>query len=81
MSPGLAAKYPELASLKGQGAEDKSASVRLDYDGKELNAEILWKGTYYIIAPGKKRTKTYYLVYRKRRFRDAQGVPAKGQYY
>jgi hypothetical protein len=81
MSPGLAAKYPELASLKGQGAEAKSASVRLDYDGKELNAEILWGGTYYIVTPWKKKNKTYYLVYKKEDSGTPRSVPAKGQYY
>ncbi len=81
LSPGLAAKYPQLASLKGQGIEDKSASVRLDYDGKEMNAEILWQGSYYIIAPWKKGTKTYYLVYRKEDSGMPRSVPAKGQYY
>lgn len=81
MSPELAAKYPQLASLKGQGTEDKSASVRLDYDGKEMNAEILWKGTYYIIAPWKKGIRTYYLVYRKEDSGMPRSIPAKGQYY
>lgn len=81
MSPGLAAKYPQLASLKGQGVEDKSASVRLDYDGKEMNAEILWQGSYYLIAPWKKGTKTYYLVYKKEDSGMPRSVPAKGQYY
>jgi hypothetical protein len=81
MSPGLAAKYPELASLKGQGVTAKSASVRLDYDGKEMNAEIVWNGIYYIISPWKKGSKNYYLVYKKEDSGMPRSVPAKGQYY
>lgn len=65
MSPELASKFPEIVSLKGTSKEERSASLRLDYDGKELNAEIIWNGTSYIIAPWKKGKQIYYLVYRK----------------
>lgn len=65
MSPELAAKFPGLVSLKGNGVEDAGASVRLDYDGKLMNAEIRQQEGYYIIAPWKKGSRTYYLLYRK----------------
>lgn len=65
MSAELAAKFPQLVSLKGNGIKDKSATVRLDYDGKELHAEIVSGGVPYIIEPWKKGTAIYYLLYRK----------------
>lgn len=65
MSAELAAKFPQLVSLKGNGINDKSATVRLDYDGVVLNAEIISGGVSYIIEPWKKRSKIYYLLYRK----------------
>lgn len=65
MSPELAAKFPELISLKGVARADKNATLRLDYNGSELNAEIIWKGVSYIIAPWKKGSRTYYLLYKK----------------
>lgn len=65
MSAELAAKFPELVSLKGNGVTQKASTVRLDYDGKVLNAEITHEGTIYIIAPWKKGTAIYYLLYRK----------------
>lgn len=65
MSAELAAKFPQLVSLKGNGIQDKSATVRLDYDGKELNAEIISGGISYIIEPWKKGSAVYYLLYRK----------------
>jgi hypothetical protein len=65
MSAGLAAKFPQLVSLKGNGVQDKSATVRLDYDGAALNAEIISGGVPYIIIPWKKGSTIYYLLYRK----------------
>lgn len=65
MSAGLAAKFPQLVSLKGNGVKDKSATVRLDYDGAALNAEIISGGVSYIIEPWKKGSIIYYLLFRK----------------
>jgi hypothetical protein len=65
MSAELAAKFPQLVSLKGNGTQDKSATVRLDYDGAALNAEIISGGVSYIIEPWKKGSVIYYLLYRK----------------
>jgi hypothetical protein len=65
MSAELAAKFPQLVSLKGNGTQDKSATVRLDYNGAALNAEIISGGVSYIIEPWKKGSVIYYLLYRK----------------
>ncbi len=65
MSAGLAAKYPELVSLKGTAGDDSNALLRLDYDGTDLRAEITRSGTIYLIAPWKSGKKKYYLVYKK----------------
>lgn len=65
MSEALAAKFPELVSLKGISREDKSSGLRLDYDGKTMNAEVTWMGKTYFIAPWEKGKKVYYLVYKK----------------
>jgi hypothetical protein len=65
MSAELAAKFPQLVSLKGNGVTDKSSTVRLDYDGAALNAEIISGGVSYIIEPWKKGSAIYYLLFRK----------------
>jgi hypothetical protein len=65
MSEALAAKFPQLVSLKGNGVRDKSVTVRLDYDGTALNAEIISAGTSYIIEPWKKGSTIYYLLFKK----------------
>ncbi|WP_198666820.1 hypothetical protein [Taibaiella helva] len=76
LSPELAAKFPGLVSLKGLGIDDISASVRIDYDGKVMNAEIRQQDRYYIIAPWKKGNKTYYVVYRKEDATTKRSTPA-----
>jgi len=61
----LAQKFPELISLKGYATEDKAATVRLDYDGKKLQAEITRNGHIYYLAPWPGKEGTYYLLYKK----------------
>jgi|GEM_PF-1213125 len=65
MSPELAAKYPQLVSLKGNGTREKGALLRLDYNGSELSAEISRNGQVYLITPWKRKKQVYYLVYKK----------------
>lgn len=65
MSPGLAARFPDIISLKGYGLADKGLSLRLDYDGQALHAEMIRNGVSYIIAPWKKGKRIYYLLYNK----------------
>lgn len=65
MSAELAAKFPQIVSLKGSGINDKSATVRLDYDGAALNAEMISGGVSYIIEPWRKGSTIYYLLFRK----------------
>jgi hypothetical protein len=65
MSAELAAKYPEILSMKGSDVKNPSTLLRLDYNGTELNAEITIAGVPYIIVPWKKGKNTYYLLYKK----------------
>lgn len=69
MAPALAARYPHLRTWMGQGVDDPSASVRLDFGPKGFHAQILsWRGTMLIdpLAPGDRQ---HVIAYRKR---DAQ---------
>jgi len=65
MSPELAAKFPQLVSLKGTNPQDQSATIRLNYDGSRLDAEMYIDGIPYILAPWKKNNVIYYLLYKK----------------
>jgi hypothetical protein len=66
MAPGLQAKYPDIVSLKGNGTNTKSGSIRLNYDGVQMRAEVNWNGSIYYVMPVKTDGNIIYLVYDKR---------------
>ncbi len=63
MSPELAAKYPELASLKGNA--DDGADLRLDWNGTQMRGQILTLGDTYLLEPFVAGGATFYLFYHK----------------
>ncbi len=66
MSPELAAKFPNLISLKGQAPNQAGADARIDFDGEKMEAQLNWEGQTYIISPWPSSSGTiYYLVYKK----------------
>ncbi|PZF75028.1 hypothetical protein [Taibaiella soli] len=65
MSAELAAKYPEIVSLKGRSDANADADLRLDYDGNQMRGQIIWSGKVYIIDPVKYGNSTVYIVYDK----------------
>lgn len=65
MSPELAAKFPQIVSLKGFEEKDHASTVRIDSDGSQWSAEMTLGGVAYIISPWKKGAVTYYLLYKK----------------
>jgi hypothetical protein len=60
ISPGLAAKYPDLPSLKGI---HPSSDLRLDFDGKNMHGQVLWKGLVIFIEPYETPGEVFYLIY------------------
>jgi|GEM_PF-2182270 len=64
LNAALAAKYPKLVSLKGAEEKEKLNTVRLDYDGEKINAEISWNYKVFIIQPWRDNDTLYYLVSR-----------------
>lgn len=65
MSEALSKKFPDLISLKGLPEENKTAALRLDYDGKKMEAEITWEGHIYYLSPWPGKNGIYYLLYKK----------------
>ncbi len=62
MSEALAAKFPEIVSLKGTAQNNKAGSVRVDYDGKKLKAEITWENRIYYIQPWEENGTLWYVL-------------------
>jgi hypothetical protein len=64
MSPGLAEKYPELVSLSGTG-EKGTGDLRLDFDGKKMSGQVIWKNDIYLVSPIEYSNRFYYIIYKK----------------
>ena len=65
MTETLSQKFPDLISLKGLPEEHTAAALRLDYDGKKMEAEITWGGHIYYLSPWPGEDGIYYLLYKK----------------
>lgn len=63
MSPELRGKYPDLVSLQGNGVNNKAADLRLDWDGRQLQGQLTFNGSTYLIAPVAVQNGIVYLIY------------------
>ena len=63
MSPELAAKYPDLISLKG--SSEDGADLRLDWDGARMRGQVILRGDTWLMEPFSAGGKTFYLIYHK----------------
>ncbi len=70
MVGGLPDKYPHIVSLKGHAVNDRSASVRVDYDGYHMRAEITWGSAVYLVTPVQTKSGTVHIVYHKKDSRE-----------
>jgi hypothetical protein len=63
MSPELAAKYPELASLKGSAPD--GSDLRLDWNGTAMRGQVINGGDTWFLEPTVLGSQTFYLIYHK----------------
>jgi Metallo-peptidase family M12B Reprolysin-like/Secretion system C-terminal sorting domain len=64
MEPALAAKYPNILTLTGQGIDDRTATIKIDWTELGFHAMILSPVTSSVfIDPYSQSTKSYYISY------------------
>lgn len=68
MAPGLAAQFPTIKTYAGQGIDDPTATLRLDWTPAGLHAMILSATDTIFIDPYQRGDTTHYISYAKRDF-------------
>ena len=66
MEEALAAQFPELRTFRGQGIDDPSATLRLDWTPNGLHAMVLRAGTTLFIDPRTTGDTAHYVAYDKK---------------
>jgi reprolysin-like metallo-peptidase family M12B/putative Ig domain-containing protein len=68
MEPKLAARYPDIKTYVGQGVDDPSTTMRIDFTPRGFHAIILSPAGQVYIDPYSRDTDTHYISYFKRDF-------------
>lgn len=73
LAPGLAAKFPGIKTFTGYAADNKLATLKLDYTTKGFHAMVFDGQQTYAIDPYADEDNGYYIVYYKKDYRKPDG--------
>lgn len=65
MSDELKKKFPDIVTLKGMDKESPLTDIRLEYNGRMMQGQVIRDGETYFIKPVTSGNKFYYLIYSK----------------
>jgi uncharacterized protein YcfL len=65
MSDELKQRFPDIVTLKGADKESPLTDIRLEYNGRMMQGQVVRDGETYFIKPVTSGNKFYYLVYSK----------------
>lgn len=63
--PALMAKFPNIRTYSGQGLNDKTATIRIDWNDFGFHSQILSANGNYYIDPYARGNKLHYIIYDK----------------
>ncbi|HEY0078253.1 MAG TPA: M12 family metallo-peptidase [Pyrinomonadaceae bacterium] len=63
MSSALAARFPEIKTYSGQGIDEPTATMRLSWTPKGLNALVISERHSFMVSPYSETDKRYYLSF------------------
>ncbi len=75
MAPELAAKFPEIKTYTGQGLDDSTATVHLDWTPQGFHAMILSASSTVYIDPYSRSDVIHYISYFKQNARRSGTIP------
>ena len=75
MEPGLAAQFPDIKTYSGQGLDDPTATIRLDWTPQGFHAMVISSAATVYVDPYSRGDLTNYSSYDKRDFTKSGEVP------
>jgi hypothetical protein len=73
MEPGLAAKFPDVRTYRGQGIDDPASNVRLDITPLGFHAQVIGSEAFWAIDPYSRNNTTLYSTYHVKNLKRIEG--------
>ena len=75
MEASLSASFPDIKTYSGQGIDDPTATIRLDWTPNGFHAMVIAAGSTVYVDPYSRGDVTHYISYDKRDFKKSGEIP------